>query len=462
MKLRYANIFLILAIMFHLFMLWSIAGHFVWQSGFLPTWLPQKTGTEKPAHWSSSHQGISLFKNRIDPHHEAKWIQKKQEMVNLSQLMAVPQRHTDNYGLDFLVRDSNNTDPGGDFFQLVRSGLDVRQGTSIYENYPSDMNSAVKKYLDDSVPFHPPNRYPPGFAFTIGLILSFLRPWTAYLVWLFVHEFVLLFCIILSKRLAAGSKVRFRVAAAMWLGFLPWYLELYMGQTTFLIMTATFVLAAWLDDRANTIHTWAWWTLSLITKPISLLFAPVLIRKRRFGMLLSGLAVAVGSAGVYFATRPDDGRLFLRWMSGEEMVHSLGNYCFQALLYRFHMNDRTTLYITVFFVVLGLVMTFMNRKINASQLLSMWVCIYFLAYTHVWEHHLVLFLPAVILPWLFTGKKRYLLPWILAAIPSTFFLFNGHWNWTREIIYLSGAILPVLILFFDTLFIRQIRALPGE
>lgn len=462
MKLRYANAFLVIAVIIHAVMLVNIAGHFTWQPGFLKTWLPQKTNAVKPAHWADSHAGIGPFLNRYDEDHEALWQAKKKSLVKGSTLMAVPPRMTDNFGLDFLVRDANNTDPGGDFFQLVRSGLDVRNGTSIYENYGSEMDPILKRQMDDAVPFHPPNRYPPGFAFTIGLLLSYLKPWTAYLLWFIIHELTLLLCIFVSYRMAGGSKIRFRVAAAMWLAYLPWYLELYMGQTTFIIMTATLLLAAWLDDHTSAIHSGFWWTLSLITKPISLLFAPVLVRKRRFGMLVTGVGLAVASAGAYFSVRPTDGKLFITWMSGQEMVHSLGNYCFQALLYRFHMDEKMPGYIMAGLVILGLIMTFRSRKTNAGRLISMWVCIYFLAYTHVWEHHLVLFLPAVIVPWLFTGKKRYLIPWFLAAIPSTFYLFNGHWNWTREIVYLTGATLPILILFVDTLFVKQIRALPGE
>ncbi|MBN1295185.1 DUF2029 domain-containing protein [bacterium] len=462
MKRRYANGFLIIAILFHGIMLWNLAGHFAWQSGFPPRWLPEKTGTPTPAHWSSSHRGIGPFRSRIDRNKEALWIVKKKEMVSSRSLMAVPTRQTDNFGLDFLVRDANNTDPGGDFFQLVRSGLDVRNGTSIYENYPKDMDPTIKRLMDEAVPFHPPNRYPPAFAFTIGFFLSFLRPWSAYLLWIVIHELTLLFCIFYSARLTEGNPVRFRVAAAMWLGFLPWYLELYMGQTTFIIMAATLVLGMYLDGRAGGLHSGIWWTLSLITKPITLLFTPILIRKRRFALLLSGVMIAVGSAAAYFAVRPDDGRLFLRWMSGEEMVYSLGNHGLQALLFRFHMNEQMPLIIAVVLVSVGLLRTFAQWKMHGIRLISLWVSIYFLAYTHVWEHHQVLLLPAVILPWLFTGKKRYLIPWVLAAAPSPFFIFNGHWNWTREVIYLACATLPPLILFLDTLIAGQVRALPGE
>ncbi len=148
-------------------------------------------------------------------------------------------------------------------------------------------------------------------------------------------------------------------------------------------------------------------------------------------------------------------------MSGQEMVLSLGNYCFQALLFRFHMNDTVTQAVAAALVLTGLYMTFRKRPVHSTRLIVLWVCIYFLGYTHVWQHHLVLFLPAVILPWLYSGRFRYIVIWFLASMPSTFYIFNNHWNWTREIVYLGGAALPVLMLFLDQLFCKNLRALDG-
>ncbi|MBN1879363.1 DUF2029 domain-containing protein [bacterium] len=461
MKTLSVNIFLAIAIVFHGVMLWNLAAHFQWQPGFPPTWLPQKTGAEIPDHWKPGN-ALPWFRESPPTGLEKKWVELKQAHIRSRELIAVPLRQTDNFGLDFLVRDANNTDPGGDFFQLMRSGFDVRQGTSIYENYPADMDPTVRKLLDDSTPFHPPNRYPPGFAYTVGVALSHMKPWTAYLAWIILHEIILLYCVILSRKWAAVKTLRFRVAAAMWLGFLPWYLELYMGQTTFIIMAATFILGTCLDDRTGSLHTGLWWTASLITKPISLLYVPLLIRKRYFGILMTGLAVSVGSAWMYFRHHPGDARVFLGWMSGQEMVLTLGNYSFQSFLYRFHLSGTATHVIAGLLILIGLYMTFRRRDTHSVRLLTIWVCIYFLAYTHVWQHHLVLLLPAMILSWLYSGRIRYVFIWLLATIPSSFYLFNNHWNWIRDILYLGGAALPVLLLFADQLVCRYQRATGGE
>ncbi|MGB3977284.1 MAG: glycosyltransferase family 87 protein [bacterium] len=461
MKNTWSNIFLILAILFHLGMLVNLAMHFEWHADFSAMISPRKIGAKTPEHWNSGN-GIALFAKSGRSRFEEKWRELKRSLVNSKELNSNPARCTDNFGLDFLVRDANNADPGGDFFQLYQSGIDFRRGTSIYENYTIKDRAKISKSPVTLPVFHPPNRYPPGFAYTIGLLLSMMKPWMAYFVWVLLHEIVLVLCIVLSYKAANGSFFRFKIAAAMWLAFLPWYLELYLGQTTFILMAATFILALYLDDYAGALHAGTWWTASLVTKPVSLLYAPVLIRKRRPGMLMIGLGIAIGSAAVYFLGRPMDAKLFLKWMSGEEMVTSLGNYCFQALLYRFHRSDIAVMSIALGFIFTALYMTFRSAEIHSTRLIVLWVCVYFLSYTHVWEHHLVLFLPVLVLPWLYSGKIRYVVLWFLAALPSSFYLFNNNWNWTRELLYLSCAAAPVLLLFADQLLFNTPRALQGE
>ncbi len=461
MKKVWSNIFLIAAVLFHLGMLVNLAMHFEWHTDFSAMISPRKIGAKTPEHWNPDN-GIALFAKSGQSRFEEKWRELKQSLLNSKELKSIPVRHTDNFGLDFFVRDANNADPGGDFFQLYQSGIDIRRGTSIYENYTNEDRGKISKSPVKLPVFHPPNRYPPGFAYTVGFLLSTMKPWTAYLVWIILHEIVLALCIVLSHKASNGSSFRFKIAAAMWLAFLPWYLELYMGQTTFILMAATFILALYLDDYAKALHAGTWWTVSLITKPVSLLYAPVLIRKRRLGMLTTGLGIAIGSAAIYFLQRPPDAKLFLKWMSGEEMVTNLGNYCFQALLYRFHRSDIVVMSIALGFIFTALYMTFRAAEIHSTRLIVLWVCVYFLSYTHVWEHHLVLFLPALILPWLYSGKARYLVLWFLTALPSSFYLFNNNWNWTRDLLYLSCAAVPVLLLFVDQLLFNTPRALQGE
>ena len=97
-------------------------------------------------------------------------------------------------------------------------------------------------------------------------------------------------------------------------------------------------------------------------------------------------------------------------------------------------------------VLFGLIMTWFFGRRDPVRVLGLWVCVYFLGYTHVWQHHQVL-LPAAVIPaFLVTGKRRFVIPWFLAAVPSWFYFFEGHWNWTRDVVYLTGGVLPVAVL----------------
>ncbi len=447
--------FLLMTILFHGVMLINLTAHFQWESWVPPRWHPVKTNAGTPEHWKKG-SGISwLWRDTKAEWFDEQLQAEKKSNLRAKRLLKLPDRQTDNFGLDFWIRDATRTDPGGDFFQLYQSGWDARHGFSIYETDDSRMRSHTFPNVYDNIPFHPPNRYPPGFVYTIGILLSMTTPWQAYLAWVIIHESVLLFCILLSMRCAAGDRIRMMIATGMWLGFFPWYLELYMGQTTFLIMAATFMLGLHLKQEFSGIASGFWFALSLITKPLTLLYTPLLLREKKFGILLSGIGVAIASSLPYFINRPEDGKLFIHWASGQEMISSLGNYCFQNLMYHFHFSGLWIKIIMAFWIGTGLIVTCYSKKLHPIHILSLWVCIYFMTYTHVWQHHLVLLLPAVILPYLISGRIVYLIPWCLATLPSLFYWFEGNWNWIRDVLYLSGGVAPIIVLMAVILMDRQ-------
>jgi hypothetical protein len=454
MNPRVAKELIALAIVSHCYMLWNLISHFEWISFCPPSWEPVITGAFPPAHWQKKAVDKSTVPEK-DSWFEKKLDEMKELEICSKGLIKVPNRQTDNLGLDFLLRDSTRTDPGGDFFQIYHSGFDVRWRLSIYENYPKEMDADFRNLLREIAPFHPPNRYPPPFAYTAGVALSYLQPWDAYLAWIALHELALIYCIFLTWRVTgAGNKA---VAAAMWLMFLPWYLELYMGQTTFIVMTGACALGSYFHRRRGAFVAGLLWTLTLIAKPISLLFAPILFRMKQYRMLAAGIGITLAGSMAYFAANPEDGKLFVSWAFGQEIVASLGNYCFQNLQYHLFFSDRAVLIFSISIVAFGLLLTFAIKTFDPVRLLSIWICIYFLGYAHVWQHHLVLLLPAIILPYVLTGRRRFLLPWLAAALPSGFYLFEGHWTWLKETVYLSGGSLPVILLFGFLMFYPKQR-----
>ena len=441
---------LVVAIGFHLVMLWNIAGHFQWNESGKWGWEPIRRDISKPEHWDRDALAIGPFKTSPKHVFQQKLNQMKIAESSEKGLMFVPPRRTSNFGLDFWVRDANHTDPGGDFYQLFYGGLAARWGISIFENDPSGFKPKLIKRLKSQVPFHPPNRYPPGFIYSFGILLTFFTPWNAYLLWVIFHEIILAFCIFQCWRVCRPETAP--IAAAAWLGFLPWYLELYMGQTTFLIMAGTLALALMFLGRMRPWAAGTWWAITLITKPLTLLYVPLLLRMKKFKFTIWGMALPVLSALIYFLIRPADGRLFIQWAIGQEMVTSTGNFCLQNLLFRFLYSTQAVKLISYAVIAAGLLYTWLFAPRHPVRVLFFWVAVYLLGYAHVWQHHHVLLLPAVILPYGMTGRKLFLVPWVLAALPSTFYVFEGHWNWTREVIYLSQGALPPLLLALFLIF----------
>jgi Glycosyltransferase family 87 len=435
---------LLLAALIHGAMLANLANHFTLDAG---GWTPVQTGRTPPVHWNRNVRPTGPFTDPGSHHFEKKLKTLKDHEIRTKPLMFVPPRKTDNFGLDLWVRDSNRTDPGGDFFQIYYAGLAAREGLSIFENDPPGPDRVRAEQLKRTIPFHPPNRYPPPFIYTAGVALSYLPVWNAYLAWTILHELVLIICIFVTWRLSRHDLVAFAVSSVMWLAFTPWYLELYMGQTTFLIMAGTFILGAFLSRCGSIVTAGFWWTLTLATKPLTLLYTPLLIRLKHRRLAGWGIGIPLVMSLVYFVVKPADLSVFSGWAFGQEMVSSLGNLCFQNLMYHVWFSNILVLIITLTTVCIGLYFTCLHKPFEPVRVLCLWVTVYFLGYAHVWEHHQVLLLSAVILPYLVTRRKRFLVPWLLAAIPSPYYFFEGHWNWAREVVYLASGTLPVLVLF---------------
>ncbi len=454
-------LFLAAALIVHVGMLLNLAAHFK-MTLVPPGWSPVRSGAQRPAHWAKG-AGFEWLRDFEMPYFEGRYRAMKNRETSSKALLKIPDRRTSNSGLDFFLRDANNTDPGGDFFQLYQSGEDARRGITIYESNPAylEKNGAVPK-LSSTAPFHPPNRYPPPFAFTIGYVLTLFEPWNALLVWTILHEIALVYCLYLSFRIAGDNMDRAIVTAGMWLGFLPWYLELYMGQTTFILMTGTMVLSAWILDMQPRLFAHIAWLLTLITKPISLLFAPVLLRLGETRVLFPGLILSVLGSAAYFYYHPADMMLFVRWAFGQEMVTSPGNYGFQNFLYRFFFSDWLVRILSVAMILWGLLLTFRWGRFHPVRSICLWIAIYFLGYAHVWQHHQVLLNAAVCLAFLMTGRLRYLLIWLIMTLPSPFYFFEGSWNWTRETLYLLTGTLPAILFMLFLLLDQRERSTSRE
>ena len=163
--------------------------------------------------------------------------------------------------------------PGGDFFSLYAASVKAHAQESVY---------TVGGHVE-TVPYAYAFRYAPLVAYTLGAALSFLPAIGAYAAWLIACELALLRNVRLTLALAPDKKTGY-VAAALWLLFTPYYLELFVGQFTFI--TASLVFWAYLGwreppGRARRRGDWLW-IGAVWLKMMPLLFLPVALLRGRW------------------------------------------------------------------------------------------------------------------------------------------------------------------------------------
>ena len=290
----------------------------------------------------------------------------------------------------------------------------------------------------------------------------------AYAFWLIACELALLRNIRLTLEVAPDRRTG-QVAVALWLLSAPYYLELFVGQFTFI--TASLVFWAYLGWQTQerrpppepprgkarravrkaggrraegqwTGGRWVdgFWAAAVWLKMMPLLFLPVvLLRGRWKGALAAGMALALSSV-TYFSSFPQDWAVFAATNAVEAPAGHAGNLGLMAFLYH-AAGERQVAYRLERAAVLLLVgsglawLTYQAwQSLRArvgdgeSRMLRLYAgcsAAYLLAYKDVWEHHYVLLLPPLVLlalrrenPWL------WLPPFLISALPGLFALYD--------------------------------------
>ena len=358
--------------------------------------------------------------------------------------------------------------PAGDFFSLYAAGVKARAGESVY---------TVGGHVE-TVPYAYAFRYAPLVAYTLGAALSLLPAITAYAVWLIACELALLRNIRLTLALAPDKRTGY-VAAALWLLFTPYYLELFVGQFTFI--TASLVFWAYLgwakkgkaENRKAVRTAVGLWAAAVCLKMMPLLYLPVTLLRGRWKSALAVGLVLMGTSAVYFAHFPRDWAVFVATNLQEAPAGHSGNLGLMAFLYH-AVGEKAgpfALLRAAVLCVLGVCLAWLTYQAWAAgrqgekprqeerkeeRLLTLYAAcsaVYLLGYKDVWEHHYVLLLPPLVL--LALGRASvwlWLPPFLLSALPGLFALYDlpglGYNEdpqayWHRDISLLHHGLKPL-------------------
>lgn len=332
---------------------------------------------------------------------------------------------------------------GADFFAVYQAGANVMDGVSVYSTHPARQ----------VVPYYYPYRYHPFVALTVGLAAQLLPPFAAYGVWIIILE-LLLVVNSFKTWLLFQDKVHASLAVSLWLVFSPLYLELFMGQFSFVMASLMFwTLLAWMEEQRT--RGDALWAISLVVKSNSVLFAPALLLQRRWKSVLVGGAIAAVIAIPYFAAVPGTyGQFAQNYSGGMTMSTLMGNQGFAALIgiailrtsglwtdnipllgQRVPQMDQMMelpLLLWMLMVIGGALFITLRAKRNSGpEIYLLWILAYFLFYKHVWEHHYVMLLPVFVLLY--------------------YRMTTGNLPLSRHVFWGSYAVvaLPTLFVFFD-------------
>lgn len=370
--------------------------------------------------------------------------------------------------LDFLFNDaSHRIGPGTDFWAMFNAGQSWRLGNNIYQQGPG-------------FGF----RYHPILAMTLLAILSHLKHTIAYAVWVGLNELLFLAVLPFIRRLITGSR-DFLVALAVGVFFTPYYLEIYMGNASFMAGALLIMAFCYFESHPRT-RFYPLYLLSVLTKPIALLFLPVLLFRKQVRLALVTVIVYIGLAIPYFALRPGE------WLSFASvnfdgfaanpgfLVHG-GNQGFYALVLRLsaslHDISTSALYslsqlpnwnmvamrlIPYVFIVLSLWATVRLRKTPHLHLtLFIWCATYLLGYKDIWEHSysflffglLSLYVSGVV------GRRLLLVCSIGLALPTAFAFYDitfhsgafndPDWHWPLWISIVHHATKPAWLVFLS-------------
>lgn len=360
---------------------------------------------------------------------------------------------------DHFFWDSTKYEVGFDFFGLYKGGLDLLRGKSIYEEARYDQTETV--FSDEDVPYYCPYIYPPIVSYFMAPFALIFPAWMAYALWCLINELLLLWCIKISRSLFKSERNK-TLATMMWLCFTPFYLLLYIGQTSFIIAACLLIMAGCYLAEWRKGGDWAW-ILSVALKLLTLIVAPILVRFKRYRAVILAVAIVLLASLPYFAFKPDDIPFFLYLVKSRTVAPYGGDFSHSEVSWllsnpssassaeqkaeREHAAELASKVFMWAVILLSMAITFIPKNLSFVDGLSLWMCTYFLAYIRVWEHHYVMILPILVLLFFSTKSRFVLIMYPILAIPTPFILFEGGWSYAHKLIYHLFKLVPVAMLY---------------
>jgi len=379
--------------------------------------------------------------------------------IHLTGTHSHPQEKAEYRGfLDSFFHDTDRVPRGLDYFSIYQSGRNFLNGTSVYYGV------RVHRLGDNAlvVPYFSGFRYLPVYACTFGVLLNLLPPWQSYWAWIFLVELLLLFNISLLRYLPLSTNNK-TLLAALWLGYSPYYIELHIGQQSMITVTLLHLAIIFHVTNNRRLRELSY-VASVLWKINTILFIPIWLKLKKFKTILLLFVLTIVFSFPYFFLVEGSFQEFISYFHHKFIAigpNSLGFWSLAATILQraeiSHHSIRSILGIwTIGILSIASLATLIPRRINFLSALGMWICVYFLTYQYVWEHHYVMLLPVFTIVLLVRGLRiPGIIAWFFCALPTPYIFFNlpgtmmpqMKWTFLQDIFYHSTKILPVAVLF---------------
>ncbi|MEZ4655817.1 MAG: glycosyltransferase family 87 protein [Candidatus Eisenbacteria bacterium] len=306
--------------------------------------------------------------------------------------------------------------PGADFFAVYHAGIAARQGRNPYAQEESPTVT----------PYFYPYRYLPLMGPTFGRWLTIVAPLASYRLWLVFCELVLgILLWVFWRRWAKLTRVRLgrAITSAALLLSTPYFLELHMGQFTFVMGAFCALAFIWTEpalrrvvgrdaaaetprsgsgsaSRARQAMAGLLFFSASLLKILPLVMLPAVLRRRTL-VLAGGVAglLAVATAYPYFSHHPDQWHTFKELNFGSPIpTMAGGNYSllFLNLLSGMAIGsvptveqfDRMAFLFRIILMTATVVLVLASRNRSVELKASALFLGHFVTYGHIWEHHL--------------------------------------------------------------------------
>lgn len=315
------------------------------------------------------------------------------------------------------------------------------------------------------VPYFYSFRYLPVVAFIL-YPLQTLNPWVAYVLWVALVELALLLSVILLSHIIEEPRTR-TMAAVILLLSTPYFLELYMGQFTF-ITAAIYLIGISLGAA------WVAVPVATMLKIFPAATLPAWI-KHKWGLPLVFICIdaAILTNIPYFLSRPNSiGEMYYAnlYIADRDSMYSSGNYSLASAIglsleaLKFEDTIKPALIgLRYGTLLLSILVALFSRQQNSLAQFGLLLLAHFVAYHHVWEHHYsAVILIGVYMLTLPQGsrytKALILTALVLLALPTPFALIDVEkspkvwdptlgWALWKKYAILLPKVIPLLMLY---------------